>query len=141
MQALGNITVCLLQQLSYQQHHRSGAVTADVILRSRRSSDHNGSWILNLHLTEEDVAVLGEFDLTEVSSLSVDAGVRGHRTCPAPSTSLELVSRWITPQRTMGSHLDRAQRAQVRLEHILQAFARTDVDFESFTPPLRTQQR
>lgn len=35
------------------------------------------------------------------------------------------------------SHLDGAHRAQVGLEDILQPLARTDIDLESFAPPLR----
>jgi hypothetical protein len=35
-------------------------------------------------------------------------------------------------------HLNRAHRAQVGLEHILQALASVDVDLQSFAPPLFT---
>lgn len=65
VESFGNVSVCLLQQLSHQQHDGSCAISANIVLRSRRSSNHNSSRVLDLHFSQEDVPVLGELDLFE----------------------------------------------------------------------------
>jgi hypothetical protein len=68
VEALLDITVCLLEQLTDKQHHRCCAIAADVVLRRRGARDHDGRGVLYLHLAEEDIAVLGQFDLGGVVS-------------------------------------------------------------------------
>lgn len=63
VQSLGDVSVGLLQQLAHQHHHRGGSVAANVVLRSRCSGNHDGGRVLYLHLSQEDVAVLGQLDL------------------------------------------------------------------------------
>lgn len=63
MQALGDVPVSLLQQLAHQQNDRRCAISADIVLGGGRARNHDGGRVLDLHLSEEDVAVLGELDL------------------------------------------------------------------------------
>lgn len=79
--------------------------------------------------------------LEHCSAQKKSGGNRGlEHTWPAPSTSLkdgQSVKDWplkCEPERNV--HLDCAQRAQVGPENILKALARTDVDLQSFAPPL-----
>lgn len=51
-----------------------------------------------------------------------------------PVCTAELSIAWITE--SMCIHLDGTKRAQVGLEDILETLSRTDVDLQSFTPPL-----
>lgn len=63
VQTLGDITVGLLEQLSHQQHHRCRSVTANVVLGGRSSRNHDSRRVLDLHLSQEDVSILGKLDL------------------------------------------------------------------------------
>jgi hypothetical protein len=80
MEALLDVAIRLLQQLTDQQHHRCCAIAADVVLRRRRPCDHDGSGVLYLHLAEENVAILGQFDLrvvvSESKSFTVSPSIR-----------------------------------------------------------------
>lgn len=63
MESFRDVSVCLLQQLSHQQHHGRCAIAADVVLGSRGSSNHDGSRVLDLHFSQQDVSILGKLDL------------------------------------------------------------------------------
>jgi hypothetical protein len=71
VQTLRDVSVGLLQELSHKQHDRGSTVTTDIILSSGSSRNHDGSRVLDLHLTEEDIAVLGELDLSQHMSMAV----------------------------------------------------------------------
>jgi hypothetical protein len=63
VKTLGNEPVGLLHQLADEEHDRGGAVAADVVLGGGRTRNHHGCGVLDLHLPEEDIPVLCEFDL------------------------------------------------------------------------------
>lgn len=63
VQAFGNVSICLLQELAHKEDNRGRTIAADVVLCRRGSCNHHCSRVLNLHLAEENVAVLGELDL------------------------------------------------------------------------------
>ena len=60
---LGNVAICLFQELSNKEDYGGGPVTNLIILRNGGTGDHGSSRVLDLHLREEDLAVLCHFDL------------------------------------------------------------------------------
>jgi hypothetical protein len=108
VETLGNVSVCLLQQLSYKQHDRCGAVARYVVLGRGRSCDHDLSHsvfrdapesrrhtgqllaVLGLstagtyHLLQQNASVFCEFDLATLSvharrAGNVDVRLQHHR--------------------------------------------------------------
>ena len=55
-------------QFSDEEHVGGGSVAYDVVLGGGCSRDHGSSWVLHLHLMQQDVSVLGQFDLTGTSN-------------------------------------------------------------------------
>ena len=53
----------LLEKFADKEHDRGGAVADLVVLSDSGTSDHSSSRVLDLHLGEENLAVLGHFDL------------------------------------------------------------------------------
>lgn len=98
MEALGNVAVCLLEELTHKEDHRCRTVTANVVLGGGRSRDHDRRGVLDLHLSKQDIAIFGEFDLESDVSARLSKIVGGAvvvrekeglvRTWPEPSTSL-----------------------------------------------------
>jgi hypothetical protein len=76
MQSLGNVSVCLLQQLSHQQHHGCSSIAADIILCGRSTGNHDSRGVLDLHFAEENVSIFGELDLASTVDKHLD-GTRG----------------------------------------------------------------
>jgi hypothetical protein len=74
VQSFRDISVCLLEKLANQHNHRGGSVTANIVLSGRCSSNHNGGRVLYLHLSEENVSILGQLDLGVSVSLGVVVG-------------------------------------------------------------------
>lgn len=74
VQSFRNVSVCLLEKLTNQHHHGGGSVTANIVLSGRGSSNHNGGRVLYLHLSEENVSILGQLDLGSSVSLGVAVG-------------------------------------------------------------------
>mmetsp|Transcript_12506 Transcript_12506/g.31646 ORF Transcript_12506/g.31646 Transcript_12506/m.31646 type:complete len:388 (+) Transcript_12506:2521-3684(+) len=72
VEALVQVLLGLLQQLADHQHGGGRAVAGDVVLRHRRPRDHDGSRVLNLHLSQQHVAVLGELDVSSASDKHLD---------------------------------------------------------------------
>lgn len=64
MEALGDVEIGLLQQLADENHCAGGSVASHVVLSSGGSGDERRRWMLDLHLVEQDIAVLGDFDVT-----------------------------------------------------------------------------
>lgn len=64
MQTFGQIDVGLFQQLTDQQNGRGGSIASHVILGSAGSGDQRSSRMLDLHFVQENVAVLGDLDVT-----------------------------------------------------------------------------
>lgn len=71
VQTLLDIAIRLLQQLTDEQHHRCCTIAANVVLRRRGPSNHDRGGVLYLHLTEEDIAILRQFDLWECQRTTV----------------------------------------------------------------------
>ena len=63
MYALRDVAISLLEKFPNKKDNRGGAVANLIILRDRCTRNHSSRGILNLHLGEEDLAVLGHFDL------------------------------------------------------------------------------
>ena len=61
--AVGEVALRLLHQLAHDQHRRRGAVAGDIVLRRGNARDHHGRRVLNLHLVQQRVAVLGQLDV------------------------------------------------------------------------------
>lgn len=59
-----NVPLGLLKQLSYEQHYACGSISALVVLSDGCSGYHCCSGVLDLHLCEEDLAVLGHLEVT-----------------------------------------------------------------------------
>jgi hypothetical protein len=97
VQALGNVSVGLLQQLSHQQHYRRGAVSANVVLRSRCSGNHDGRRVLDLHLSEENVAVFGQFELGKLAKLVMNVV----RRVEVPVLHRRRACKWSATKRNM----------------------------------------
>ncbi len=57
VQALGDVSLRLLEKLANQEHDRGGSIAADVVLCRGSPSDHDGRGIRDLHFSEQDVAV------------------------------------------------------------------------------------
>jgi len=49
----------LLEHFTDEQHIRGGTITDNIVLGSRSTSNHGGCGVLDLHLVEQNVAVLG----------------------------------------------------------------------------------
>lgn len=63
VQSLGDVSVGLLEQLSHQQDNRGCSITTNIVLSGRSTCDHDCRGVLNLHLSEKNISVLGELDL------------------------------------------------------------------------------
>ena len=68
-----DVTICLLQKFSDQQDNRSSSISNLIILGNSSPSDHSSGGILDLHFREEDLAVLGHFNLTR----AIDKHLKG----------------------------------------------------------------
>lgn len=78
VKTLRDVPVCLLQEFADKQHNRGRAVAADIVLSGRSSRDHDSSRVLNLHLAQQDVTVLGKLDLyRSIGQLGFDGVSRG----------------------------------------------------------------
>eukprot|EP00091_Calanus_sinicus_P009652 TRINITY_DN22491_c0_g1_i1.p1 TRINITY_DN22491_c0_g1~~TRINITY_DN22491_c0_g1_i1.p1 ORF type:complete len:131 (-),score=29.11 TRINITY_DN22491_c0_g1_i1:23-415(-) len=64
VETLGDVEVCLLQELSNKEDSGGGSISGDVVLSCGSSGDQTGSWVLDLHLMEKDISVLGDLDVT-----------------------------------------------------------------------------
>ena len=63
VQSFGNITVCLLQKFSHQQHHRSCSITSDIILCCRSPGNHDLRQIsIRRSLWEREEGILRRWD-------------------------------------------------------------------------------
>eukprot|EP00048_Salpingoeca_helianthica_P014740 m.223286 g.223286 ORF g.223286 m.223286 type:complete len:355 (-) comp16221_c0_seq1:23-1087(-) len=80
VQALGDVELGLLEQLADEQHVRGRAIARHVILRSGSTSNQRGSGVLDLHLLEQDHAVLGDLDVTSATHKHLH-GATGTKIC------------------------------------------------------------
>jgi hypothetical protein len=58
------VSLSLAHELTNEEDVGSSSVTDDLILSGSSASNHSGSWVLDLHLVEEDSSVLSKFNLT-----------------------------------------------------------------------------
>lgn len=63
VQSFRNISVGLLQQLTDKENYRGSTISANIVLCSSGSGNHNGGRVLDLHFSQEDVSIFGKFDL------------------------------------------------------------------------------
>ena len=63
MKTLLDVSVGLFEEFADDEDVGGGAVARDVILRRGRPRDQGGRGMLNLHLVQQDVTVLGQFDV------------------------------------------------------------------------------
>ena len=61
---LAEVALSLTHELTNEKHVGGGTVTDDIILSGGSTADHGGSGMLDLHLVEEDAAILGQLDLS-----------------------------------------------------------------------------
>eukprot|EP00966_Prymnesium_polylepis_P265322 6129473-Prymnesium_polylepis.1 len=61
--AVRQVALRLLHELADNQHGGRGAVAGDVVLRGGDPRDHHRRRVLDLHLVEQRVAVLGQLDV------------------------------------------------------------------------------
>ena len=61
---LAEVALCLAHELTDEEHVSGGAITDDIILSSGSAANHSSGRMLDLHLVEQDTAVLGQLDLT-----------------------------------------------------------------------------
>mmetsp|Transcript_5436 Transcript_5436/g.13686 ORF Transcript_5436/g.13686 Transcript_5436/m.13686 type:complete len:423 (-) Transcript_5436:94-1362(-) len=64
VKTLSNPTLCFLEDLSHQNDVAGGTITGDIVLCSGGASDEAGSRVLDLHLVQEYVAVLGQLHIS-----------------------------------------------------------------------------
>lgn len=64
VESLSEVSLCLAEQLSGEQYIRSGTITGDILLGGGGTGDDGGSRVLNLHLIEKNLTILGHLDLT-----------------------------------------------------------------------------
>jgi hypothetical protein len=67
VKALGKVTLGLVEELAAKEHGRSSSIAGDVVLSGGGACDKCSSRMLDLHLVEEDVAILGQLDLTRAT--------------------------------------------------------------------------
>mmetsp|Transcript_5410 Transcript_5410/g.16070 ORF Transcript_5410/g.16070 Transcript_5410/m.16070 type:complete len:288 (+) Transcript_5410:876-1739(+) len=67
MEALREAGFSELHQFTDEHHSGGSAVPSDVVLGGRRACDHAGRGVLDLHLPEQHVAVLGDLDLARAA--------------------------------------------------------------------------
>lgn len=63
VEAFGYVSLRLLEELSNQKHVGSRSVAGDLVLGGSGAGNHGGRWVLDLHLAQQDFAVLGQLDL------------------------------------------------------------------------------
>merc|ERR1719233_1743215 len=68
VKTLGDLEVCLLQVLPYQQDSGGCSISSDVILSSGSPGNKTGCWMLDLHLMEQHITILGDLDITSSSN-------------------------------------------------------------------------
>ena len=64
MDSFTKVALSLTHELSDEKNIGCGAVADDVVLSGGSSADHGSGWVLDLHLVEQNTAVLGQLDLT-----------------------------------------------------------------------------
>ena len=74
--AVGEVALRLLHQLAHDEHRRGGAIAGDVVLRGRDARDHARGRVLDLHLVEEGVAVLGQLDVARARDEHLQRALR-----------------------------------------------------------------
>ena len=94
MYALGDVAISLLEKFPNKKDNRGGAVANLIILRDRCTRNHSSSGILNLHLGEEDLAVLGHFDL----ACAIDQHLEG------ASWALGIIELKLNPEIRIATH-------------------------------------
>ena len=61
---LAEVALSLTHELTNEEDVGGGAVADDIILGGSGTADHGGGGVLDLHLVEENTAILGKFDLS-----------------------------------------------------------------------------
>ena len=74
--AVGEVALGLLHELAHDEHRRRRAVAGDVVLRRRNACDHHGRRVLDLHLVEQRVAVLGELNVARARDKHLEGALR-----------------------------------------------------------------
>uniref|UniRef100_A0A8W7PAJ3 Uncharacterized protein n=1 Tax=Anopheles coluzzii TaxID=1518534 RepID=A0A8W7PAJ3_ANOCL len=64
MQPVRDVQVGLLQQLANDQHDRGGSVPGHIVLGRTGTGNQRRGRMLDLHLVQQHIAVLGDFDVT-----------------------------------------------------------------------------
>jgi len=64
MHSLAQIALSLTHELSNEENVRGGTISDDIVLSGSSATDHSSSWVLDLHLVEENVTILSDLNLT-----------------------------------------------------------------------------
>ena len=64
MHSLAQIALSLTHELSNEENVGGGTITNDIVLSGGSATDHSSSGVLDLHLVEENVTILGDLNLT-----------------------------------------------------------------------------
>merc|ERR1719310_2452869 len=68
MKTLGDVEVRLLEELPDEQHSGGGSVPGGVVLSGGGAGDEAGSGVLDLHLVQQHVPVLGDLDVSRATN-------------------------------------------------------------------------
>merc|ERR1719431_2015031 len=67
VKTLGDVEVCLLQILPYQEDGGGCSISSDVILGCGSPGNKAGCWMLDLHLMKQHISILGNLDIASSS--------------------------------------------------------------------------
>ncbi|KAG9527101.1 hypothetical protein KCV07_g393, partial [Aureobasidium melanogenum] len=75
VEAFGDVALSLLEKLADEDDSRGSTVTSDVVLCSGSAGNHDGGRVLDLHLAQQDTAILGKLD----AASAIDQHLEGTR--------------------------------------------------------------
>lgn len=64
MDSITDVSLSLSHEFSDEKNTGGGSITDHIVLSGSASTNHGGSWVLDLHFMEEDGAILGQLNLT-----------------------------------------------------------------------------